>query len=268
MNPVLNTADALYLGDIPVDVVFAGTTKVWPKPKVWTPDKLPGLTIWLDASQLGLADGAAVSPWPNLAVGGQPGTMVDDSGFSRWPKISTNKLNGKSIVRFTVSEGRMRMTGTGIELEFTLAYVARMVPGGSYIAGRIVTATYPPTNFLLGYWNGFEDVAYSTSGAFFTPDNRPASTTNWNLYSADGGIPTNWLPRLFKNGVLLNSNPTVAGNRGQDGWLSTFNLGGYDAASSAETCDFEIAEVVMYDHKITDIERDTLEQYLRTKWGL
>lgn len=264
MTGTLTGHAVAYHGGTLATGLYSGSTKNWPLK--FSPDALPGLVAWLDGSQLFGVPGAAVNPWPNLA-GGPPGSMVDDAGFTRWPKVSANTLNGHPLVRFTVSEGRLRMTGLDVELEFTLVYLARMAPGG-YNAGRMVTSTYPPTNFLVGYWNGFEDVAYSTSGAFWTPDNRPNATTNWKLYSSDGGPAASWNPRLFKNGVLLSSSSATIGNRGQDGWLGTLNLSGYDAASSAETCDFEMAELILYNRKLPDTDRAKVEQYMKSKWGV
>jgi hypothetical protein len=259
---LLNTADKLYLGSSQVDAAYLGATKVFP---AFKPSAITGLAVWLDASSLSGSAGSAVDPWPNKVAGGPPGTMVGTPA----PKISTNTLNGKKLVRFTVSEGRMRMTGHSVELTYTLAYVARGAPGGSYLAGRFVTAVYPPTNFLVGYWNGFEDVGYSTSGSFWLPDNRPSVSTSWHLVSSDAGPgDTAWSPRMFSNGVFLNQSTATVGNRGQDGWLGSLNISGYDAASAAETCDIEMAELILYDHQLTDPERVQVESYLRSKWGL
>jgi len=260
---VINEADKLYLGAQAVDRVYAGANLIWPVLPTFKPTDFPGLKIWLNASQLGLSAGADVSPWPNLAAGAT-GTMVG----TPVPKMSTNSLNNLPLVRFTVSEGRMRMTGIGVDKAFTLVSVTRMVPGG-YSNGRILTAAYAPTNFLIGFWNGFEDVGYTTTGGFFMPDVRKSVTTNWRLYSADAAAPPNFFPRMFNNGVLLSSGGGPGGGAGgEDSFSGTFNLSGYDPSSTSETCDCEVAEVVLYDNKLADADRQQVEAYLRTKWGL
>jgi hypothetical protein len=259
----------LYHGNVPAKALHEDA-KVWP-PTTFDPKSLSGLAVWLDASQLPGATGSNVSPWPNLATGGPPGTMYTNPGNDILPIVSTNTLNGKKLVRFYNSQARMRMTGHGVELEYTLAYVARMVPGG-VMSGRIMTSVYPPTNFLIGYWNGFEDVAYSSSGAFWDrPGGNPQKsvTTNWRLYSSDAGPgDTAWLPRLLNNGVQISQSSAAVGNRGNDGWLGSMNIPGYDATSTAETCDCEIAEVLLYNRKLPDVDRQKVENYLRTKWAL
>jgi hypothetical protein len=263
MSPVISPSqqpNRLYLGTQVIDRAYMGSVKVW---EGWTPKSVSGLKIWLDASQLALADGAAVSPWPNLAVGGAVGTMVG----TPVPKISTNKLKGQRLVRFTVSEGRLRITGSGCNLDFTLAYISRMLGN----AGRIVCAAYPDPNFLIGWWNGFMDVGYSSTGAFFLPDGRKAwdsegTPSPWILYSGDSQASP-WAPRMFRNGVLMSTGgPGTPGIN--DGWgvSGTFNISGYHSADSTETCDCEIAEVILYNRKISDSDRQAVENYLRNKW--
>jgi hypothetical protein len=225
----------------------------------FSPSDLSGLAVWLDASQLGLADGADVSPWPNPGSG-PDGAIVGSPA----PKVNAGgSPSGLPVVRFTVSAGRLRMTGTGIDLNYTLVYVGRMAPDG-YSAGRIVNGAYQPANILFGWWNGYEDVAYA--GTFLTPDARKAVTTNWHLYSADAQslievTHEDYMPRLFSDGALLSGGGVMT-----EGWKGTFSISGYDPTAAAETCDCEVAEVVMYDRKLSDAERQQVEGYLHEKW--
>lgn len=250
---LLNTADRIYLGNQAASAVYAGATKVWPP---WVPTNLSGLKVWLDASQIKLADGATVSPWPNLAQPGAPGNIVVDANQPFPPVLRANAKNGKAAVRFTSQQGRMRMTSNGVGVNWTLAYVGRM--WGASNVGRVVNGIYAPNNILIGYWNGFEDVFYD-NGFPASNDPRKPVTTNWKLYSADS-IPG--LDRIFINGVS-----TCQITTGQ-GFGGTLAISGYDPSSSAETCDCEVAEVCVYDRRLTGPERQQLEGYLRTKWGM
>lgn len=250
---VINQADAVYLGDKSVDAIYAGATKVWPA-EAWSPADLPGLTIWLDASQL---DEGVLTSWPNLAWPAQPGAFVGIPA----PVVRPN-VNNIPIVGFTANEGRMRIYNTGIGYAFTLIYVCRMLGH----PGRIATSVYPPSNLLVGYWNGYEDVAYTTNGTFFLPDTKTAWTSNWRMYSADAAAPPNYYPRLFKDGVLLGAGGADGTAGAGDGWQGSFSLSGYDANAPDETCDCEVAEVLLYDHKLSDTDRNNAEGYLRDKW--
>ena len=255
--PNLSEADTLYLGDQEVTKVMLGTEEVWPG--TFDPLSLGGLVIWFDASWLAqaLGDGAELPYWPNQGSG-PTGTIIGTPG----PVMRWNALNGLPVVRFAVNEGRVRMTGTGVDKDYTLIYASRI---WGYNAQRVVNANYPPSNLLFGYWYGYRDVAYSTPG-FFVPNTQAAHTPPswpWYLYSGDGAAAPTYTPRLFKNGVLLG-----AGAGSTDGWMGYFNISGYQEPGAAETSDCEIAEVLLYNHKLTDAERAEVEDYLRVKWGL
>lgn len=239
--PLLNTANKLYLGTAEVGAAYLGTTKVWPS---FSPAILTGLAVWFDAADY------AAGVWPNR-VAGKPSPVLKGSPAP----VRTFKDATLPLVRFTVSEGRFRIAaGTGVNMTWTLVYVARMVPG---FAGRIVNAIYPPANLLVGFWNGFEDVCYDNG--FMTPNTQVSITSNWHLYSGDGIVG---LTRFFGNGALLGTSTTSAG------WNESLALSGYDAEVTSETCDCEIAEVCLYDRRLTGPDRAKVENYLRAKWGL
>jgi hypothetical protein len=208
-----------------------------------------------------------VSPWPNLANAAKPGAMV----ATPLPVVRSNGPFGQKVVRFFNGGGRMRMTATGIKWAHTLVYVARMVPGG-YNVGRVICAAYPPPNYLIGWWNGKEDVGYSSTGSFFVPDVSKPVTNAWKLYSGDADASpefggAGYHPRMFSDGVLLSSGGQGDGYcQMADAWWDTFNISGYDPTGTAETCDCEVAEVVLYDRKLSDAERQQVESYLRDKW--
>jgi hypothetical protein len=245
--PVANTAAKYYVGSTPVDKIYVGANLIWSS---FTPASIAGLKIWFDASTVVGAIGAAVDPWPNLAIPAMPGTMVGTPS----PTVSGNVLNGKKLVRFKVDQGRMRMLGTGVTTDWTLAYVARIVAGGTN--GRIVGGVYPPNNLLFGNWTSYEDVFYDNG--FASPNTQSAFVAGrWKLYSVSG-VPDN----CYSNGVLMG---TIAPAQG---WGGSFGISGYDPTTESETCDCEVAEVMLYNRRLSDAERQQAEGYLRTKWGL
>jgi hypothetical protein len=238
---ILGEATALYAGDQPVQAVYVGATKVWPDS--FNPSDITGLAVWLDAADY------VSGVWTNRGSGAQPGFIGSPA-----PVVSTNTLNGKSVVRFTRNEGRLRMlSGSGANLEWTLVYVGRMVGPST---GRVVTAVFPPSNMLVGFWNGNQDVLYD---AGFADNSYVGWTTDWKMY---GGDCTNYVTRLFSDGVLLGSTTTGTAN----GWQDTFSISGFDPVADNETCDCEVAEAVLYNRKLSDVERQKVEGYLRDKW--
>jgi hypothetical protein len=213
---------------------------------------LSGLVVQLDASQLTGADGSAVSPWPNLATPGMPGTMISSPA----PTKRNNVINGLPVVRFNTGEGRMRMTGTGVSTDFTLCAVARIHTTGAG-AQRVIAADMASTgnNFLLGWWNQFQDCVFD--GAWASGQPTEPATTAWRLYSFDkvGAGAT----RLFSNGNYLRSGGSGASNLG-----GSLALSGHDATTESSNCD--VAEVLLYNRVLSDSERSLVEDYLRRKW--
>jgi hypothetical protein len=99
------------------------------------------------------------------------------------PTKRNNGLNGLPVVRFNASEGRMRMTGTGVSTDFTLLVIARYYNLAN--AARVVAADYGTgNNFLLGWWSGNQDVIFD--GAFSSGDPGAVgsvASTAWRLYA-------------------------------------------------------------------------------------
>ena len=239
---LLSDAKDVRFGTVQAKAVFAGDVQVWPSG--FDPASLPGLAVWLDASQIGGRGAAPVDPWPNPGSG--PDGLIEGTPA---PVTRPDALNGLPVVRFKPSEGRVRIASTGVHLDWTLVYVARMV---GPTPGRVVNAYYPPNNLLVGFWNGQQDVMYDNG---FASNTYAPWTTDWKLYSGDGAPG---LSRLFSDGALLGSTATAAG------WGGTFNLSGY--AATEETCDCEVAEALQYSRKLSDADRQAVEGYLREKW--
>jgi hypothetical protein len=247
--PLLNDASALRLGSLTVDKAFMGTTQVWPpedQPEFY-PDELAGLALWYKADWTEYYVGQPVNfNWTDISGNEKDLVLVGT------PPPTFQEKDGYPVIRFTTSEGRFRHASTGVTTEWTLVYVARLI---GPTPGRVVDATYPPSNLLVGFWNGYQDVMYDNG--FTSPNTQTAWTTDWKLYSGDG---TAGLSRLFSDGVLLGSTTTSAG------WGGSFNISGYGSTGVEETCDCEVAEIVMYNRKLSDVERGQVEEYLRVKW--
>lgn len=239
---LLETATSFKAGTVPVKACYVGDRQIWPGTR-WTPATLPGLAVWFDAADY------TPGSWRNRGAGAAPQFM--GAPAPAWGSM----LNGRPVVRFNRNEGRIRMlSGSGVYAEWTLVYVGRMV--GPF-AGRIVTAVYTPANLLVGFWNGFQDVMYDAG--FTVPNPQTQWTTDWKMYSGDG---SGTISRLFSGGIHLGSVETA------EGWKDTFSISGYDPTvrTDEETCDCEVAEVVLYNRKLTDADRQQVEAYLHDKW--
>lgn len=247
-----NLSATVALNDVTVSAVVRVDVDVPVSVGEWSPDMLSGLNVWLDASQLGLANNAPVTAWDNLSGGTDP-TIVGTPE----PVMKTATLNGLPVVRFTGNEGRLRSSG-GPTLDYTITYVVRQ--WGS-TPGRAFSSQYPPTNYLLGYHTSAQDTMYdngwvSTGSGYGTPPGP------WKMYGAHATAALG--SRFFKDGAIIaNQTPALAQGIG-----GTWALSGYSSTGLEETGDFEVAEFVMYDVRLAGTDRQMLEGYLAWKWGL
>jgi hypothetical protein len=256
---LINVADKIYLGSTAVSAVYAGTVKVWPV----DPKSIAGLTVWLDASQLGLANGAAVSPWPDMSGLGNNGAIVGTPP----PTVRTNALNGMPVVRFTANQGMVRgntsLLSSGLPNpgnNFTVIYVARWVGPA---AGRILGAIYPAPNCLVGFHNAGLDSFYDNGwiGSYVAGYSLPSPWVKYGYTGNHNG--TNYFGTAYKNGLVFGTKTTAS-----DGFQANYALSGLDASTGSESSDAEVAEFVMYNRTLTGAERITVETYFSNKWGV
>jgi hypothetical protein len=244
--PVLNTADKLYLGSSVVSAVYLGSTKVYPQFK---PSQVAGLTVWLDADKLS----SITTQWPDRSGTGHHGNVVGTPS----PVVTADVLNSKSIVRFTASEGRIRNNSTGVSTDYTLVYLMRQRGGN---VGRAFSAIYPPPNFLVGThvsgWNCMYDNGWIKNAESFPPNPGP-----WTIFSADS-ITSGNLVRFFKDGVLQGTGVVAMGMGG------TYAISGYDADNASESCDIDVAELMIWNRRLSGAERQQVEGYLKAKWAV
>jgi hypothetical protein len=219
-----------------------------------------GLVLWLDANQLtGLADGAAVSSWPDRSAAAHDAGQTN--AINR-PTYQVNELNGKPVVRFDGVDDYLRLTG---------AVVSGATPRTVFVVGK-------PT--IVGN-KGFIDLGdgSATGSAFMlTPEHGvrvrdgncfwspAASASTGELYVAQLDGPTTDDLRAWMNGSsLLSGNHTTrniqtSGSGTVGSWslkpVGPHNYGG------------DIAEIVVYARALSHGERQSVEQYLSTKYGL
>jgi len=218
----------------------------------FTPTAIANCVGWFDASQLGIADGAAVSAWPNLAPGGFALTLQGAAPVARGPEFG---INGRPIVRFAGTTSGFYSPSSGVGSEFTVVYVGRMY---GTTKGRVLGAYYAGgvNNFLIGWHGGDWDVAYMEGWLDGFSGPNPTGTTP-KLYSADGTGA--FAGRLFANGTQIRGP-----SGGTRGFNNTFGLSG--AIFNLQGSDVDIAEIAIYNRKLTDPERQQVEEFLRAKW--
>lgn len=208
---------------------------------------IAGLQLWLDASQItGKTDGDTVSTWHD-----QSGHSADATSSWGLPTFRAAVLNGKPVVRFVAANSDHMEAFPAAGVPYTAFVVARMNGGSNQ---RILGSIYPTfENYLIGWWNGFEDEMYAEG--FVNNPGTPA-TTNWHRYEAVG---TGSLTSLYDAGALIASN-----NGGVAGFNNAVSLSGY--APGSELSDFDIAELIIFGSALSDPDRQSVEAYLTAKY--
>lgn len=245
----------LYVGDVPAQSVYLGSSQIWIRPPAYDPNipnEISGLVTWLD--------GPDYTPgyWVNKGSGA-PVSIVGSPVMAQGPRV-----NGHTVVRFKVTEGRVRGTWPYPIDDWTVLYVMRWI-GPS--VGRAWTVCYPPSNLLIGTHTTGQDTAY-LNGAWLGPN--PGSQVpwgtgpgTWKMYEGDSDSASATVG-FYINGVDYGRY-TSGSNLGlTNGW----GLSGYDPVGTQETMDIDVAEMVLYNRRLTFGERRTVEDYLRTKWGI
>jgi len=235
-----STTDAFGITDSATPVFMPGGP--------FNPGHLAGLVSWLDAADY------STGSWPNKGSG--PVITIEGTPA---PTISVNTLNGLPLVRFKTNEGRVRSTWPYPVNDWTLVYLVRWVGPG---VGRAWTVQYPPSNLLVGLHTSQPDWMYDNGGSI-TPGttwgNWSPAPGPWRMYGADSALSQG--SAFFIDGSQVGSR-TGASAYGLDiGW----GLSGYSAGPE-ETIDIEVAELVLYDRKLADLDRQKIEDYLEQKW--
>lgn len=255
--PVLGAADAIWRNGAAVDAVYRNGEKLWP---TFTPASITGLRIWLEADHaVGLNDGDPLAvALPDWSGGGHDATWPGSP-----PIYHTNRLNGHPAL--TLASGgagrclRATWTDDTTYVPWTTYAIGRLNGGAN---GRIIGSIYPDRqNWLLGWWNGYENVMYAEGFVKDSSGGDVAPTTNWHRYCAHSDAATN--TKFYNGDTLIADNAN--GLASMHGGLA---IGGYDTAGANELSDGEFVIVLCYDGRHTDIQRAQIGAWLTAKYGI
>lgn len=227
----------------------------------FTPKSVPGLAAWWDAndtSTLTLDGNGNVSSWADKS--GNSVTASQGTANNR-PTPTAAGLNGKQVLTFDGSNDSLAFTGTA-RTDETVIVVARV----NYVANQahqiigdassgfgLNLTTRPSTDSpLFAYVGGFSvgttaiRYAYPFGVAF-----GPSVVSMVRSASSGGQLLTDGTSR----GTCTASNSFAFARLGVIG-TTTQPMNGY------------IAEVCIYSRALSTSERQRVERYLGTKWGI
>lgn len=222
------------------------TSAIGPVSPVSAPTDISGCVGWWDASDSGsiTQSGGLVSQWSDKSGNGKHATA---SGSSR--PTYTGSQNGRSVIAFDGVANRMNTTLVDSSTQ-TILFVAKASPAGAPGIRRVVAYEAERSFFASSGWNWFSP-----------PSGTGVSPTAYNV--ASGVIASDSSMTIYGNGVAASATFDPFNAR-----TNTFTLGGESASSAFNFFQGEIAEVIVFNSALSDVNRARVEKYLANKWGV
>ena len=188
-----------------------------------SPLNIGGCKVWIDVSQLtGKNDGDAISAMTDLSG---TGNNLAQRTSGQNPVYKTNILNGLPVMRHTIAASTTWDIPWAYAAPNTLFFVGKKTAA---TAGRGISGK--TTNFLMGYWDAYENQLYSDGYIGYLGGTSPLRTTYPYVWSAI--LNTN--SGLWTDGVATKAGP----NGSVPGGLTIGYLG------TSEFSDLDIGEIM------------------------
>jgi hypothetical protein len=215
-----------------------------------------GMVLRLDASALELADGAPVAQWPDLSGMGNHAVQPDEA--ARPTFVAEGSDFGMPVVRFTAISPfqHMRVENMGPYAPPNTIFLVWKINESTGGDQQPLDGLSDSTRVRIGY-QANPSRLFAWSGGDF-PNLEKAITVPFEgllltaaVYDTAGG--------LFKvDGVLEDDRPT--GNIP----ISGFTIG--RRLTEAQALRGDIAEMIVYDRRLSESEINQMEGYLLVKW--
>ena len=225
----------------------------------FSPKTIAGLQLWLDAADAStITVDTGVSEWADKSGVGSK-KFVQTTGNNQ-PATGTQTLNGKNVLVFD---------GSNDSLSISSPPMSTSMPLSMFIVQRIVSSTNFGMTYTAGANNDFNVRQGSTTGILEIIATQATSVLSFGVSSVGlnqilslifpSGATNN---RIYRSGTLLTlggspqAKPTLAGTHYIGRRADGFNA------------NIWVAEILAYSADLTDTQRQSVERYLGTKWGI
>ena len=223
------------------------------------PTAIAGLTLWLKADAMALSDGASVGTWIDSSGSGY---NFSQANVPQQPIYKGGIVNGKPVVRFDgIDDYLVDATNPIISGQHTIFAVVN--PASNSVGSHdFFMSGITGTNFsVILRRDGSDWHHYQTSGSLVVAsDVGGVSPGTWTQITADWN-GTNI--HIWRNGTLKDT--TGATLLSSIGNMNV--IGAYDI-SNVEFWDGDVAEILVYNSALSTTDRQNVENYLKTKYGL
>lgn len=227
-----------------------------------TPIAIPGLLVWLNSDSLSALDnGVRTDAWTDVS-----GHNNDVGSGVLGPSVQKDVIRGHPVARFSGFGDLLQVDplATPIPAGHSIISVANRTAG----SGVIWQGSLAPQLGEVHYWtatNGgtllvqTETVAAGSASAEATV---PSLTGAWHYAQID--MPPTGYCRFFLDGFeysAINTSGSMVSSA-----FPRLRLG--LAASGGSAFQGDLAELLVYDHQLTAVERNTLHLYMNSRYGL
>jgi hypothetical protein len=228
-----------------------------------------GFTLWLDAatssaSNFTFGSGNYVSQWTDKSGNGNHFTQATSGSQPLWTANSQNGLGGVycyvSNIRFLVNTS----LGNFSYSPFTMFVIYKEPNTPNFVAlmGRNLTGA-----LAIGGDNS-NPVKFGISriGQATSVSNLEATKTNADtlVYKSAGVSAGNISVDIYKNGTAASGAVSLAITSAGDRNNITGDTNG---TGDIMSLDGFVCEYIMYPSQLSDTDRNSVESYLKTKWG-
>jgi PKD repeat protein len=206
------------------------------------PSSVPGLGLWLRADGLvGLADGDAVAAWTDVSGAGRHATQAV---ASKRPTYRADQIHALPALTFDASDdGMATPLNPGVHVTIFVVYASRAAATGYVLNGGFQLFMGPYVSRYRNYTGAYANGPSVSPGRWLVQTLRQSTS----------------VAELFVDGVFQVSVTKTA----DPGALLLGAQGTY-----GRPLDGALAEVIVYDRALNDVERADVEGWLRAKYGL
>ena len=250
----------------------------------FSPLDIPGLVLWLDASDTDTLTGDPVTAWADKSASG---LTADDGAAGLEPTLNASAQNGLNGLEYdgnNTSNGEVLIVDDAAAIQNIFSgggYIALaakpLASGGADVGTLVAKGMTAADGFLFMYTNTSGSDASvqltkhfsGTDGAWRTTA-RPITYNNPYVIDVaynDGAVGND--PLVTVNGALaaLTETATPTGTS-EDDTTRALSIGGRDDGSTARSMDGYMLELMVFDEIPSVTSRAKIRTYLMNKWGI